>query len=105
MSSPRTKSISNDPQLITSHQIFSVDTWTKIGHSLSLSPRELDVVKGVFDDDNEQVIAEALSISAHTVHTHVWRLYQKLEVHSRAGLVVRIFSEFLSLYSGTDGPH
>ena len=77
------------------HLLFSFHTWTRIGCQLSLSPRELEIVKGIFDDRCEQVIAGNLGISTHTVHTHISRLYQKLNVHSRVTLVLRIMAEHL----------
>jgi len=54
-------------------------------------------VQAVFDDQNESRIARSLGISAHTVHTHIERVYRKLGVSSRVTLVVRVFVEHLSL--------
>jgi len=31
------------------------------------------------------------------VHTYLWRIYRKLNVQSREGLLVRVFAEFRTL--------
>lgn len=79
------------------HSVLSVVWWDRLAASLQLSERELHVLKGVFDDRTEAAIALELSISAHTVHTHLERLYRKLGISSRCALVVRVFEEYLRL--------
>lgn len=66
-----------------------------VGRGLRLSPRELQIVQGVFDDLKEAAIADRLGISSHTVHTHLERLYRKLGVSGRGPMIVAIFSELL----------
>lgn len=78
-------------------EILSVGQWNEIGLSLRLSPRELQIVQAVFDDLKESAIAGSLGISAHTVHTHLERLYRKCGVRGRSMLIVRVFAEFLRL--------
>ncbi len=70
--------------------LYTADVWCCIADSLSLSTRELQITQGVFDDMPEKAIARELGISPHTVHTHLDRLYHKLQVSSRVALVVRI---------------
>ncbi len=70
--------------------------WEMMARELDLSPRELQVVQHVFADEKEQVIAARLGISVHTVHTYLKRIYWKLGVNSRAGLVVRVFREYVA---------
>ena len=71
--------------------------WGKVARSLGLSARELQIVRGVFDDKTEFAIAEDLGISPHTIHTHFSRLHRKLGVATRTGLVLRITSQCLAL--------
>jgi len=80
-----------------SSAIFSSQAWIEIGRSLKLSGRELQIVRGVFDDRTEFAIAFELGISPHTIHSHMERLYHKLTVSSRVELVVRVMDEFLVL--------
>lgn len=70
--------------------LFTDEAWDGIAMSLALSPRELEVVRQVFDDRKESRIARELGISPHTVHTYLERIYQKLNVTSRVQLVVRV---------------
>jgi DNA-binding CsgD family transcriptional regulator len=67
-----------------------------IGNSLRISDRELQIIQRIFDDRKEFAIADDLTISVHTVHTHLERVYRKLGVSSRVGLVLSILSEYLS---------
>lgn len=74
--------------------------WPSVAELLRLSPRELQVVKGVFRDNKEERIAADLGISAHTVSTYMQRIYAKLRVGSRPQLIVRVVAEYLSTLSG-----
>jgi DNA-binding CsgD family transcriptional regulator len=77
------------------HTVFSEDDWRALSGSLALSPREAQILRGVFDDQKESAIASHLGISSHTVHTHLERLYRKLGVRSRVALVTRVFVEYI----------
>lgn len=77
--------------------MFSEQAWEIIARSLRLSTRELQIVRGVFSDHTEFMIAADLRISAHTVHTHFYRLHHKLAVQTRVQLVLRVVQEFLAL--------
>jgi DNA-binding CsgD family transcriptional regulator len=76
--------------------LLSNDTWPRIQVALGLSPRELQVIQGIFQDDKEASIAQDLGISPHTVNTYLQRLYAKLRVCSRSQLIVRVVAEYLS---------
>ena len=78
-------------------RIFSEREWAKIGRSLKLSGRELQLVRGMFDDSTDFAIAADLGISPHTVHTHCKRSYRKLGVTDRAELILRVMREFIVL--------
>lgn len=52
-----------------------------------LSPRETEVLTYIAKGFSFNEIAELLEMSAHTVTTHVKRIYQKLAVHSRGEAV------------------
>jgi len=65
---------------------------------LRLSRRECEITQAVFDDAKEETIAAGLGISAHTVHTHLERLYRKLGVGSRASLVVLVLAACRTLW-------
>jgi DNA-binding NarL/FixJ family response regulator len=53
----------------------------------SLTPRETEILRLVAKGLNFKEIGGVLSLSPHTVTTHVKRIYQKLAVHSRGEAV------------------
>lgn len=71
--------------------------WEDVGRTLKLSGRELQIVRGMFSDKIQYAIAADLGISPHTVHTHIERLYHKLEVTNRSQLLVSIMTVFVTL--------
>ena len=75
--------------------LFTEDEWATVGRRLGLSRRELDVIRHVFVERSEAQIAGALGISVHTVHTYLHRIFKKLRVHSRVGLVLAILEDAL----------
>jgi DNA-binding NarL/FixJ family response regulator len=103
-STPRTKPrggvlenpIRPEPFAHRDRSILPHDAWRMIANSLHISDRELQIIQEIFDDRKESAIADDLTISVHTVHTHLERLYRKLGVSTRVGLVVYILSEYLS---------
>jgi DNA-binding NarL/FixJ family response regulator len=54
-----------------------------------LTAREVEVLRLVADGLNNQVIAERLFVSEHTVHRHVANILNKLSVSSRAAAVAQ----------------
>lgn len=77
--------------------LLSDIAWAEIARSLKLSPRELDIVRGVFDNLKEDAIAGNLGVSENTIHTHLHRLFGKLRVTTRTQMVVRTMQELLIL--------
>ena len=55
-----------------------------------LSPRELDVLRGICDGRSNQQIADFLFLSVNTVKTHMTRLFTKLQVSSRTEAIARV---------------
>ena len=53
----------------------------------NLTPRERQVLEHLAKGFLYKEIAEAMSISYDTVHTHIRKIYEKLHVHSRAQAV------------------
>ena len=85
--------------------MFSERAWEDIARSLKLSTRELQIVRGVFDDDTDLGIAQHIGISLHTVHTHVERLHHKLAITDRPQLLLRVMQEFLTLTVSPKNDH
>jgi two-component system NarL family response regulator len=52
-----------------------------------LSPREQEVLDRLGEGSSYKECAEALTVSVHTVHSHVKKIYEKLEVNSKSQAV------------------
>ena len=91
------ESLANAYSVAEGHAILNSDAWSGLADSLKLSRREVQITQAVFDDEHENQIAQRLGVSIHTVHTHLERLYHKLDVHSRTQLVVRLVGSFHQL--------
>jgi len=59
---------------------------------LPLSRRQAEVCVLMATGASNEVVAERLGISAHTVNEHGRWIYNKLDVHSRAELVSKLLS-------------
>jgi DNA-binding CsgD family transcriptional regulator len=57
---------------------------------ISLSPREVEIVRLVAEGHPNKVIASVLEISSWTVCTHMRRVFAKFGVTSRAAMVARV---------------
>lgn len=55
--------------------------------SAMLSPRELDILQSLVEGLSYKRIAEKHFISVHTVHGHIKKIYDKLQVHSKSAAV------------------
>ncbi len=68
----------------------------RIASKLDLSSRQVQVARCVLSDQGEEEIARALGLSRGTVHTHLERLHEKLEVHSRVQSARRVFAAYFA---------
>lgn len=76
-------------------RLFRDEEWDVLVNRLGLSLREAEIVRLVFDDLTERVIARRLNLAPSTIHTYLRRLYRKLGVRSRGELLILVFFEFL----------
>lgn len=58
-----------------------------------LTPRESQVLDGVLRGQSNNEIASELNVALRTVKTHVERIWEKLNIHSRAELMGLLFRE------------
>jgi DNA-binding NarL/FixJ family response regulator len=59
--------------------LLTESAWQAIAASLQLSGRELEIVRAIFNGQKETAIAARLGVTPRTVHTHVERMYRKLD--------------------------
>ncbi len=60
-----------------------------------LSPRELDILKGLVKGYSYKLIADELFISIDTVRSHIRHIYEKLQVNSKTEAVLKAIREKL----------
>jgi DNA-binding CsgD family transcriptional regulator len=77
------------------------EEWNRLAELLQLTPRERDIVRRLLLGESEARAGLSLGISNHTVHTHLGRIYRKLEVRSAAGLILRVFAAYLEIARDT----
>ena len=77
--------------------MLSDRAWLEIAAALAITKRERQIIQGVFDNLPKAAIAHRLNISAHTTHTHLNRLFKKLNVTTRTELVLRIMEQMIAL--------
>ncbi len=93
MSSFLQPSATKQETAVRGRSLFSDEEWNALACSLKLSSREFQISRGLFDDETEEGIAIRLSISPHTVHTYLNRLYRKLGARNRCQLLICVFTE------------
>src|SRR5262245_59565662 len=98
-----TRSHANRSASLDGRDLFTTEQWQSIAQSLALSNREFQIVQCMFSHCVEEQIARRLALSSHTVHTYIERLYRKLGVSSRPGLLVRVFAAYLNARRSASG--
>jgi DNA-binding NarL/FixJ family response regulator len=56
----------------------------------SLTEREEQILKRLIEGDAYKTIASQFRLSIHTVNTHIRKIYEKLQVHSRGEAVAKV---------------
>ena len=64
-----------------------------------LSPRETDILKFLAKGRNAAYIQGKLTISPHTVKSHIYSIYRKLDIHSQQKLM-----DFVEEFPVDDAP-
>lgn len=71
--------------------------WAKIARELHLSAREFNVAVLLFEGNSRFQVAQRLKCSAATIRTYIDRLFAKLNVEDRLGMVLRVMRVHLTL--------
>src|SRR5262249_58910718 len=77
--------------------MISPEDWVSIAQQLHLSPRELTVAVLIFEGNSRYQIAKRMGRATGTVRTYIDRVFVKLNVSDRLGLVLRILRVHLAL--------
>jgi len=70
--------------------LFSDPRWRELAECLQLTPRQLEIAKGICSGRSYKSIAAHVGITVNTVRMHVRALYVKLDAHERLCAVLRI---------------
>jgi DNA-binding CsgD family transcriptional regulator len=73
---------------------WTPDVWLHIRDSFRLSDRELQIVKGILAEQEQDVIAQALGVSGEIVYRTTQRIYIKLHIGSRRELREKVRSGY-----------
>lgn len=61
----------------------------------NLSKRELEILQHLAESKTKREIAETITISTHTVDTHIRSIYKKLNVRNRSAAIIKAVNEGL----------
>jgi DNA-binding NarL/FixJ family response regulator len=95
--------LSNPNENAVPPSIFSAEEWQAICRSLKLSCRQCQIVSMVLQGQKAEYVAGILNISHDTVRAHLRRIYLKLHVRDRVGLLTCLVLEFRRLYTPLPG--
>ncbi len=70
-----------------------------------LTEREWVVLRGLNSDDGEKQLADRLSLSPHTLHSHIKSIYRKVGVQGRLPLLLRLQNAMRDLRTATVNTH
>jgi DNA-binding CsgD family transcriptional regulator len=84
------------------HPALRTRDWLRLSRTLGLSPQQLVILKLIVLelDPTNDAIALALGISRRSVEKQLQRMYAKLGVGSKAGLVSRVLWEVARMREG-----
>lgn len=70
--------------------LLSPEDWVRVAEMVHLTPRELTVAVLIFEGRTRYQIARRLGCAPGTVRVYIDRLFAKLNVHDRVGMVLRV---------------
>lgn len=70
--------------------LFTDDRWPRLAGRLCLTPRQGQIARLICRGRTNRQIATELRISPDTVRMHLRGLFERLEIHERVGVVVRL---------------
>ena len=77
--------------------LISTDEWDKIVRELGLTMREAEVAKLLMVGQTRSRIAKTLNCSVSTVRVYIDKLFEKLMVQDKVGIVLRLVRIWLDI--------
>ena len=69
-------------------ELFTDSQWSALSKQFGLSKRQLEIAQLICRGCTDEAIADRLQLSVGTVRMHTERLYRRVDVQSRLGLLV-----------------
>ena len=85
----------------TQPSIFTDDEWDALAQSLSLSPRQFEVIRHLFDGACDKQIAARMNVSVSAVRAHISKIFLKCQVNDRSELILHVVRIFRDMQGGT----
>lgn len=86
-------------------EILSRNEWASLVEDLSLSPRQMEVIRGLLLGQSDKQIARALQISVATVRSHLCRLFARFGAMDRVEVIVYVFTYLRRKCRSSGCPH
>jgi len=84
--------------------VIPIHAWLCLREAMRLSDRELQIIQAVFDDREFELLARDLVITTEVAYRAMQKIYVKLQIGSRAELIVRVMSEYLAFVADHEEP-
>ena len=68
--------------------------WKGLVRALDMSGRQAEIIELILQGKKDKQIAMEMGLSKHTVRTYLNRIFARMEVTDRLGLVLRVFAEY-----------
>ncbi|HEX5245229.1 MAG TPA: helix-turn-helix transcriptional regulator [Tepidisphaeraceae bacterium] len=83
-------------------RVLTPEQWASVSSALRLSPRQRHIVELIMQGKQDKEIARELNIAFSTVRTQLGRIFRRLSVSDRMGLVLLVCMECLRARHGAD---
>lgn len=79
--------------------LLTLRDWQRVAAELALSPRQLELIRHIFDGKKLMTVALEMNLSLGTVKTYSQRIHRKLRVSDQRELTLAVIRTHLQLLS------
>ena len=77
--------------------LLTPNDWQRVAIELLLSPRQLELIRHIFDGKKLVAVAQEMNLSLGTVKTYSQRIHRKLQVSDQRELTLAVIRAHLQL--------